>query len=252
MAKFEPNVVAIACDWCSLQAGDFVGITRLFFPKKVSFVRVPCSGTVSPELLSEAFLKLSDGVLVMGCATGSCNYLTGNFQAERVAKAFREALSQIGVEPNRLELHLESDTEITVVYEAFVERIRKLGPLAPKDQLKRRQLKELLESCRDALLNPDIRWLVAREWTLVTRENVFGETVDPAEYDRTLRERITEELLMARIKQQVAADPLSAREIAERLGRSPRDVFGALVELRKRAAVTMVEAAGRDPRYLAA
>ena len=247
--SFDPKIVSFICDWCSLQSADFIGLTRIYFPRMVSFIRVSCSGRVNPEMISEAFLRGSDGVLVMGCRKGSCNYLTGNYQAERVVKAFKKVLEEISVDPARVFLNLESDTEIIRVYEQFLRTVKRLGPLWPEDQAERQRLEEQLTLAREALLDPDLKWLVAREWTLVSRENAYGETTSQEKFDETLDKRIEELLLMSRISHLMRGKPHTVVEICDELGEAPERVFSTIVEMKRRGKLAEAGVKGRDPVY---
>ena len=250
METGEPKIVSFICDWCSLQAADFIGITKLYFPMKAEFIRVSCSGRVNPEIIAESFLNFADGVLVMGCREGNCNYLTGNYQAERVVKAFKEVLKLISVSTERLSLHLESDTEITQVYTDFCKKIKTLGPLEPKEPAEKVKLKRLLEAARDTLLDEDLKWLIGREWTLVSRENAYGEMLEQQRFDEVFQERIRDQFLITRVSQLIREVPLSAKEISEELRVEPKKVFEAIVEMRKKDLVSEVEAVERHPQYL--
>ncbi len=250
MKEFEPKIVSFICDWCSLQAADFVGVTRLYFPRKVKFIRVSCSGRVNPEIIAESFLNFTDGVLVMGCREGNCNYLTGNYQAERVVKAFREVMKLISVDPERLSLHLESDTEITVVYDHFYQKIKAMGPLAPEDEKSREDLRGRLLAARATLLDEDLKWLVAREWTLVARENAYGEVLPQNTFDETIRQRIREQFTISQVSRLIEEEPLSAREISQRLGIEPKEVFQAIVEMKGRGQISEIDVVNRNPRYV--
>ncbi len=246
---FEPKIVSFICDWCSLQSADFIGLTRIYFPRMVSFIRVSCSGRVNAEMISEAFLTGADGALVMGCRRGSCNYLTGNYQAERVVKAFQKVLEVISVDPRRVHLNLESDTEIIRVYEQFLRTMKRLGPLWPKDEAERKGLEERLLLAREALLDPDLKWLVAREWTLVSRENAYGEVTSQEKFDETMNKRLEEQLLMARISHLLKGKACTVLDMCGELGEQPERVFATVVEMKRRGKLADAGIKGRDPVY---
>ena len=246
---FEPKIVSFVCDWCSLQSADFIGLTRIYFPRMVSFIRVSCSGRVNPEMISEAFLNSADGVLIMGCRKGSCNYLTGNYQAEKVVKAFQKALELILVDPDRLSLNLESDTEIIGVYEKFLRRMKRMGALWPKDADAREELQHQLLLARDTLLDEELKWLVAREWTLVSRENAYGEITSQEKFDETLDRRIAEQFLMSRICDLMKGKARTVLEVSAELDEKPEVVFKTIVEMKRRGKLAETGIEGRDPVY---
>lgn len=247
--KFEPKIVSFVCDWCSLQSADFIGLTRIYFPRMVTFIRMSCSGRVNPEIISEAFLNLADGILIMGCRKGSCNYLTGNYQAERVVKAFGKVLELISVNPERISLNLESDTEIIRVYEKFFRKIRRMGPLWPENEKERDGLRHKFLMARTTLLDEEIKWLVAREWTLVSRENAYGEITSEDKFDEALAKRIEEQFLMSRIHHLVERRPCTAVDIGEELGESPELIFSTIVEMKRRGRLAEAGVRDRSPLY---
>ena len=248
---FKPKIVPFVCDWCSLQSADFIGLTRLFFPKKVSFIRVPCSGRVNPEIVSMAFKEGADGVVIMGCEKGTCNYRTGNFQAGRWSEVYKMVLSLAGLNPNRLHLNLESDTEIINVFERFYKVIEGMGPMgteigAPANKEK---INEIFEIVNLTLLDRDIKWLVGREWTLVTVENTYGEIYDEATFKRILKERIKQQFLIAQIQYLTKDKPMSTYELAKVLDKSTEEIFRAIVEMERKEKAVLVDFVDRTPRY---
>ncbi len=249
MKAFTPKIASFVCDWCSLQSADFIGLTRIYFPRMVSFIRVSCSGRVNPEMISEAFLSSCDGVLIMGCREGSCNYLTGNYQAEKVVKAFRQMLEVISVDPGRVSLNLESDTEIIGVYEQFMRKVKRMGPLWPSEDAEREKLRHRFELARETLLDGDLKWLVAREWTLVSRENAYGEVTSQEKFDETLNRRIEEQFLMIRILDMMKESACGVLEISGELGERPELVFSTVVEMKRRGKLAEVGMKGRYPIY---
>jgi F420-non-reducing hydrogenase iron-sulfur subunit len=246
---FEPKIVSFVCDWCSLQSADFIGLTRIYFPRMVSFIRVSCSGRVNPEMISEALLSSADGVLIMGCRKGSCNYLTGNYQAEMVVKAYKKALELISVDPARLFLNLESDTEIISVYEQFLRKVKRMGALWPEDEIEREELQHRLLLARDALLDEDLKWLVAREWTLVSRENAYVVITSQEKFDETLERRMEEQLLMSRICDLMKGKARTVVEISGELDERPERVFRTMIEMKRRGRIAEAGIKGRDPVY---
>jgi F420-non-reducing hydrogenase iron-sulfur subunit len=249
MRAFTPKITSFVCDWCSLQSADFIGLTRIYFPRMVSFIRVSCSGRVNPEMISEAFLSSCDAVLIMGCRKGSCDYLTGNYQAERVVKAFQNVMEVISVDPARLFLNLESDTEIIAVYEQFFRRVKRMGSLWAEEKTERERLRRQFELARETLLDQDLKWLVAREWTLVSRENAYGEITSQEKFDETLSKRIREQFLMARILDMMKGKTYSVVEISGELGERRELVFSTVVEMKRKGKLAEVGIKGRYPLY---
>ena len=133
MEGFEPNIVAIVCNWCTYMAADAAGAMRLPYPSNVRVVRVMCSGRIDPELVARTFREGADGVLAMGCHMGDCHYRDGNHKALRRFRLFERLLAQLGVERERFALEWVAGCEpkrFQEVVAAMTERVRALGPLS--------------------------------------------------------------------------------------------------------------------------
>lgn len=64
--KFDPKIIAFACNWCAYSAADLAGVSRLQYPPSLRIIRVMCSGRVNPNFILKAFQMGADGVMVAG------------------------------------------------------------------------------------------------------------------------------------------------------------------------------------------
>ncbi len=99
---WQPQIVALVCNWCTYAGADMAGTTRLEYPASVRMVRFPCTGRMSPLMILRAFEQGADGVLVSGCHPGDCHYVQGNLVARRRFTIFRSLLDFLGVDLKRL------------------------------------------------------------------------------------------------------------------------------------------------------
>jgi F420-non-reducing hydrogenase iron-sulfur subunit len=130
MEKFEPRIVAFACNWCSYAGADLAGVSRLQYPPNIRTIRVMCSGRVSPGHILRAFRNGADGVFVSGCHIGDCHYGFGNRWAEKQIARTRRLIEMLGLDPDRLRLEWISASEggkFAASVTEFVERIKQLG-----------------------------------------------------------------------------------------------------------------------------
>ncbi len=135
MTTFEPEIVAMCCNWCSYAGADLAGVSRIQYPPNVRILRVMCSGRVEVGHIIRALEMGADGVLVTGCHPGDCHYISGNEQAEKAMAATKEILAVLGME-DRLSLEWISAAEgqrFGQMMTDFVERIRALGPNPMKE-----------------------------------------------------------------------------------------------------------------------
>lgn len=128
---YEPKVVAFCCTYCAYTAGDLAGSMRLEYAPNVRIVKILCSGKVDAVLLLRAFEDGADAVYVAGCNLGDCHFLEGNLRAIRTVAHAKHLLSEIGLEPERLEFfHVPASAGPVFAQRAdeMTERARRLGP----------------------------------------------------------------------------------------------------------------------------
>lgn len=132
MAKFEPKIIAFACNWCTSAGADLAGTSRLEYQPNSVIIRVMCSSRVDPQHILRAFKQGADGVFIGGCHPGDCHYITGNYNTLRRVKLLKKMLQDLGIDPERLHLEWVSAAEgqkfVRVINE-FTDKIRKLGAL---------------------------------------------------------------------------------------------------------------------------
>ncbi|MBU4317234.1 MAG: hydrogenase iron-sulfur subunit [Proteobacteria bacterium] len=104
---------------------------RLKYPSSIKIIRVPCTGKVDLLHVLRAFEKGADGVYVVGCEEGSCQYTKGNFRARKRIEQAQNILETIGIGGERAQMYNLSSGEGTRFAQFAIEmekRIQKLGP----------------------------------------------------------------------------------------------------------------------------
>ena len=130
--KFEPNILAFLCNWCSYAGADLAGTSRIQYSSNVKIIRVMCSGRVNPVFIINALQNGIDGVLIGGCHPGECHYDTGNYLARRRITILKKLLEYIGIDPRRVQLTWVSASEgnkFADVINEFTADIKKIGPI---------------------------------------------------------------------------------------------------------------------------
>lgn len=132
MNNFEPNIIGFVCNWCTYAGADLAGTSRYSYPPNVKLIRLMCSGRVDPAFILETFARGADGVFVGGCHIPTdCHYQQGNFKALKRVTMLKKLISEMGIEPERLEIFWISASEgkrFSEVMTSFTEKIRELGP----------------------------------------------------------------------------------------------------------------------------
>ena len=128
---YEPLILGFACNWCGYAAADQAGMSKIQYPTNIKLLRVMCLGRVDPYLVTRAFLKGFDGVMLIGCHIGECHYVSGNKNAVLVVERIKEVLDTVGLGKERLRLDEASAGEapkFAAVVKEFIQELRPLGP----------------------------------------------------------------------------------------------------------------------------
>jgi len=108
---------------------------RLSYPADVKIIQVPCTGRVDILHLLNAVEDGADGVYVAGCLEGECHYIEGNLKARRKVEYVKKTLTELGIEPERVEMYNLSSAQgarFAEIANEMVERIKGLGPTPVK------------------------------------------------------------------------------------------------------------------------
>jgi len=141
MSDFKPDIKAFCCHYTSQQtcAEGPEALNQVGFPESVVLFRVPCTGKVQVSSLLQAFEDGADAVYVVGCPPDSCHNVKGSQRAAKRVGAVKKALSELGVEAERIEMfHLERGfhPEFVAVAQEMDKKIKKLGPSPLKGESK--------------------------------------------------------------------------------------------------------------------
>ncbi len=133
MSDFTPDIRAFVCHYTSQQscATEAEGLIADGFPKNVTLERQVCTGKLQVSMLLKAFEDGADGVYVVGCPEDTCHNLMGSQRAAKRVAAVKKALSELDVEPERIEMfHMERGLhpEFVDVAQRMDERIQEMGP----------------------------------------------------------------------------------------------------------------------------
>ncbi len=129
--KNEPLILAFCCHYCAYAAADLAGSMRLNYPENVRVLRLPCTGKIEIDHILVAFEQGIDAVIVAGCLEGGCHFLEGNLRARKRIERARQILSEIGLEPERLEMFNLSSAEGGRFAEIITEMSKRVAALGP-------------------------------------------------------------------------------------------------------------------------
>jgi coenzyme F420-reducing hydrogenase delta subunit len=249
MHKYEPKILAFACNWCSYAGADLAGVSRMQYPPNMRIIRVMCSGRVDPIFVLDALAKGVDGVMVLGCHPGDCHYISGNLMAERKIKWVYDLIEKAGVDPNRLRLEWISASEgerFATTVKEFTEEIRKLGPIGGEE--KERISKELAASS-DVASHTRVRILMGKERELVEDANVYGETQTQEEFNALMQDTIDAEYTRSKILLLAKERPQSVKEMSKQLNMPSWEIGKHVMWLRHKGKIALHSIDGRSPLY---
>jgi F420-non-reducing hydrogenase iron-sulfur subunit len=125
------QIVAFCCRYCAYAAADLAGVLRLQYPPDIRIVQIPCSGRLDILEVLHAFEYGADAVMVAGCLEGDCHFQKGNIAARARVERLKEIISEVGIEPERVEMFNMSSAMGKQFAEAaatLTEKINMLGP----------------------------------------------------------------------------------------------------------------------------
>ena len=94
-----------ACHYCAYAAADLAGSMRLQYPSNIRMIKLPCTGKLEVIHLLRAIEAGADGVYAAGCLEGECHYLKGNLWARKRMNHVKDLLTEVGIEPERVEMY---------------------------------------------------------------------------------------------------------------------------------------------------
>jgi F420-non-reducing hydrogenase iron-sulfur subunit len=248
MSEFEPKIIGFLCNWCSYAGADLTGVSRIQYPTNLRIIRVMCSGRVDPPLPLGFLAEGADGVMITGCHIGDCHYLDGNLYAKRKFSLLKRLVEKAGLEPDRVMLEWVSASEgqkFADVVTGFIDRIKKLGPTPAAENP---EIRLNLKAAQAAAEAYRLRALVGKEEKLEKTGNVYGDKLSQEELDRIMGEAVELEYTRNKIKL-LLKEPMSVKELAQKLGIDSKIVLDHIVTLRQRGWVDLHEVRDHSPLY---
>jgi len=133
----ERKIIVFGCEKWGYAAADLTGTTRKQYSTDVRIIRVRCTGRVGIHLIMEAFLNGADGVAIISCHEGECNFGTANMNTYKHVQLLKKIFEHIGISPDRVEQYFCAAAEVErfiASIEDIVKKIEALPPL-PKRKL---------------------------------------------------------------------------------------------------------------------
>jgi coenzyme F420-reducing hydrogenase delta subunit len=104
---------------------------RLSYPSNIKIIKLPCTGKIDVIHLLKCFEKGADGVYVLGCLEGACQFTSGNLRARKRVEQAQKILETVGIGGERVQMYNLSSSEAPLfvqIAKEMTERIIEMGP----------------------------------------------------------------------------------------------------------------------------
>jgi F420-non-reducing hydrogenase iron-sulfur subunit len=101
------------------------------YPENIHIVRIRCTGRVNAGHLLHAIRQGADGVMVVGCHIGECDFPDGNLKADRNVNFVKRILERHGLGEDRVNMYFLSAAEANRFVAAVEEQLKKIEKLGP-------------------------------------------------------------------------------------------------------------------------
>ena len=104
---------------------------RLSYPSNIKIIKLPCTGKIDVIHLLKSFEKGADGVYVLGCLEGACQFTSGNLRARKRVEQAQQILETVGIGGERVQMYNLSASEAPLfvqIAKEMTEKIIEMGP----------------------------------------------------------------------------------------------------------------------------
>ncbi|BBO79975.1 hypothetical protein DSCO28_05410 [Desulfosarcina ovata subsp. sediminis] len=132
----EYKIIVFLCNWGPHAAFQHLQDQGADIPIEIKMIRIPCSGRITKALLLRSFEMGADGVMLLGCQSGTCRYGSGTRSAHGNTSETCRILDLMGIGADRLQLDnfLPDQPQVLLArLQAFVRQIYEMGhsPILP-------------------------------------------------------------------------------------------------------------------------
>jgi coenzyme F420-reducing hydrogenase delta subunit len=130
-SEFEPEIVLLYCRQSLAAETKPVEAPRPGPGFTARLVPLPCSSKVEVGHMLKIVENGADGLLLVACPDGACQFLVGNQRAEKRLEMVRGMLGQLGLEAGRVALARGSDLSLDgllALGAGLAKEVAALGP----------------------------------------------------------------------------------------------------------------------------
>jgi heterodisulfide reductase subunit A2 len=192
------EVMGFGCQWSGAAVADQTGLRKLRYDRRFYLLPVRCLGQIDPMVMGRAFLEGANGLLLVGCNPEECHHSYGIDHTWSRVWVLKKLLSLCGLERERIALahsDIIQPEQFVKTVDSFMKTMAGLGPINRQAEM---QCK--LQALNDALKVSRVRWVLGVSLRRPWETTYPSHMTNPAAYDRTLTEILTEEFFRARVK----------------------------------------------------
>lgn len=222
------RIIAFACEHCAYPGIDLAGLIKKEYPPNIIVVKVQCSGRVDPVIVLNSIIEGADGVFILGCRLGECNFIDGNYEAKRRVELLKQLFKHLSLDENRINSLFISAHEYEKIISNFKEMDKYLKEKGefPKDLLGKVVL------IRDALNGERLRVVLGsqkRAFELFSAE----EQKYKEEMLKIAIEEIKRQLIISLLREKAMTIP----ELSEKIGLPTKETYWHIKAMKRRRIV---------------
>ena len=132
------TIIAFGCEKWGYSAADLTGTTRKSYSSNFHLIRVKCTGRVGLHLIMESFLNGADGVAIISCHEGECDYGRANMNTYKHVLFLKRLFSHLGINEDRIQQYFCAAAEVENFVNSVNDITRKVNalPPLPKNKIK--------------------------------------------------------------------------------------------------------------------
>ncbi|MGC2432159.1 MAG: hydrogenase iron-sulfur subunit [Desulfobaccales bacterium] len=212
------EVMGFGCQWSGAAAADQTGLRGLTYNPRFYLLPVRCLGQIDPVVMGRSFLEGANGLLLIGCNPEECHHSYGIDHTWSRVWVLKKLLDLCGLERERIALAHSDITRpegFVDTVESFIKTMDTLGPIKRDAETQSR-----LQALYDMLHGYRVRWVLGVSLRRPWETSYPMHMPNPAAYDRTLTEIVTEEFFRARVRNllRVKGKSLPLPDIIQALG----------------------------------
>ncbi len=98
------KIILFTCNWNAYSGLEAAGAEKIPYSPTVYPIRLACLGRITPGIILKAFENGANGVLLLGCGEGECQFELGNKQVAEIVPETKSLLKMLGYNDKQFQL----------------------------------------------------------------------------------------------------------------------------------------------------